>query len=140
MRGIKYIVLHCTATSQRTTVASILKYWRNFLGWQNPGYHFIIKADGEVVQLHPIEKVANGVRGFNSVAIHIAYMGGVDRNQKPLDNRTPEQRFQQMRLVKELKRKFPTAEIKGHRDFPGVIKACPSFDVAQWLKEVCICP
>ena len=133
MRKIRYIVIHCTATSQKTTVTSIKRYWKNFLGWKNPGYHFIIQPDGKVVQLLPITGVANGVRGHNRSSIHLSYIGGVDRYQRPVDNRTPSQKFQMKRLVDELESKFPGAEIKGHRDFKGVNKACPSFDVKKWL-------
>jgi N-acetylmuramoyl-L-alanine amidase len=39
-------------------------------------------------------------------------------------------------LVKQMKVKFPDAEIKGHRDFPNVKKSCPSFDVTNWLKTI----
>ena len=28
------------------------------------------------------------------------------------------------------------SEIVGHRDLPGVTKACPSFDVRKWLREI----
>lgn len=136
MRQIKYIVLHCTATPQSTTIKSIQRYWQNFLGWKNPGYHFIIKPSGEVVELLPISKVANGVKGYNSAAIHISYIGGVDKYQKPLDNRTGNQIQSQITLLRALNCKFSAAEIKGHRDFPNVKKACPSFDVASWLKTV----
>lgn len=31
---------------------------------------------------------------------------------------------------------FTAAEVLGHRDFPGVKKECPSFDVRTWLKTV----
>jgi len=41
-----------------------------------------------------------------------------------------------MEIVKELKEQFPKAIICGHRDFAGVKKDCPSFDVKKWLKEV----
>lgn len=136
MRAIKYIVLHCTATPQKTTIKSIQRYWSNFLGWKNPGYHFIIKPNGEAVELHPIEKVANGVRGYNYNSIHISYLGGVDRYKNPLDNRTFAQKNTQVALLKKLKEKFPNAVIKGHRDFPNVNKACPSFEVARWLTQV----
>ena len=59
---------------------------------------------------------------------------------KPVDNRTPQQKATMERLVRELKLKFPSARILGHRDFPGVKKACPSFDVSSWLKEIGINP
>ncbi len=96
----------------------------------------MIKADGEIVQTLPIDKIANGVAGYNTPSIHISYLGGVDSKNQPLDNRTPAQKASQIKLMTELKKKFPNAEIKGHRDFPKVAKDCPSFDVKAWLREI----
>lgn len=137
MRQIKYIVLHCSATSPDTKVQSILNYWKNNLGWRNPGYHFLIEADGTVNNLLPIEKVSNGVRGFNQVSVHISYIGGVDTDgTTPKDTRTPQQVLSQLDLIIKMRDKFPQADILGHKDFPGVNKACPSFDVEEWLTHV----
>ncbi len=136
MRAIKYIVLHCTATSANTSIQSIQNYWRTVLGWKNPGYHYIIKPSGEVVSLLPIDQVANGVAGYNTNSIHISYLGGVDAKGRATDNRTAAQRAAQLRLIKQLKTQFPSAVVKGHRDFPNVKKECPSFEVKDWLKEV----
>ncbi|SDE77686.1 N-acetylmuramoyl-L-alanine amidase [Riemerella columbipharyngis] len=136
MRTIKYIVLHCTATSQITRVETIKKYWKNNLGWKHNGYHYIIKPCGEIVNLTPIEEIANGVKGYNQNSIHISYIGGIDKTGKPQDNRTLPQKASQVQLLRELKKRFPNAEILGHRDFAGVHKACPSFDVKQWLKSI----
>lgn len=136
MREIKYLVIHCTATLQNASVESIQRYWKEVMGWRSPGYHFILKPNGAVQNLQPIEKPSNGVAGYNANSIHISYIGGVDREGKPVDNRTDSQRKAMYELVKGLKRQFPEAEIKGHRDFPNVHKDCPSFDVKTWLKEV----
>ena len=136
MRKITHIVLHCTATPQTTTVASIQNYWRKILGWRSPGYHRIIKPDGEVVVLAGYAQTTNGVQGHNANSIHLSYIGGVDGANKPVDNRTAAQKETMERLVKELKAVYPDAEVLGHRDFAGVKKACPSFDVKSWLKEV----
>lgn len=136
MRQIKYIAVHCTATPQTATVSSIQNYWKNVLKWKMPGYHFIIKPDGEVVQLLEIEKVSNGVKGFNSVSINISYIGGVDAQNKPIDNRTEAQKKALLDLLKKLKKQFPKAIIQGHRDFPNVKKACPSFDAKEEYKNL----
>ena len=128
--------MHCTATSQKTSISAIQSYWKNNLGWKMPGYHFIIKPDGEAVPVLPIEQVSNGVAGFNSVTINISYIGGVDANNKPVDNRTPAQKVTILKLLSDLKKKFPTAIIQGHRDFPNVKKACPSFDAKKEYKNV----
>lgn len=135
MRNIKYIAIHCTATPQTTTIESIKNYWKNNLGWKNAGYHIIVKPDGSAVELMPIDKISNGVKGFNSVSINISYIGGVDIKNNPLDNRTDAQKATLLTLVKRYKEMFPNAIVQGHRDF-GANKACPSFDVKEWLKEV----
>ncbi len=131
MRAIKYLAVHCTATQPSATVSSIQKYWKQNLGWKNPGYHFIIKADGEIVNLLPIEQVSNGVAGYNSQIINISYIGGIDAAGKPKDTRTDAQKQSLLKILKELKKQFPTAKIQGHRDFPNVKKACPSFDAKK---------
>lgn len=136
MREIKYLVVHCTATPQTTSVESIKHYWKTQLGWRMPGYHFIIKPSGEVVRLLNIEQVSNGVKGFNSVSVNISYVGGIDKNNKPIDNRTPKQKKALLELLKELKKDFPKAIIQGHRDFPNVKKACPSFDAKEEYKNL----
>ena len=136
MRDIKYIVGHCTATPQTTSVESIKQYWKTHLGWKMPGYHFMIKPDGEIVQLLEIEKISNGVKGFNSVSINISYIGGVDSENKPIDNRTPAQKRSLTDLLTKLKKEFPKAIIQGHRDFPNVKKACPSFNAKEEYKNL----
>lgn len=132
MRQINNIVLHCTATSQDATIEAIQRYWRTVLGWRSPGYHWIILPSGLAVQLHPIEKPSNGVAGHNSDSVHISYIGGIDRRGRGLDNRTNEQKQTQIELIRKLRTLFPKAKIVGHRDFPGVTKECPSFDVKEW--------
>ena len=136
MRTIKYIAVHCTATAQTATVSSIQNYWRNEKKWKMPGYHFIIKPDGEIVQLLDISEVSNGVKGFNSETINICYIGGVDKALKPTDNRTDAQKKALIIKLKDLKKQFPNAKIQGHRDFKGVKKACPSFDAKKEYENI----
>ena len=131
MRPIKYIVIHCTATPQDTKLQSIVNYWRNVLGWKNNGYHFIIDKNGNSTKITPLDKIANGVMNFNKYSIHISYIGGVDNNGKPIDNRTTEQKHKLLYLVRELRNMFPNAIVKGHRDFPNVKKDCPCFDAIK---------
>lgn len=136
MRKITHIVLHCTATQPTATVISIQSYWRNALKWKSPGYHYLIEASGKVHNLHPEHLPSNGVAGHNANSIHVSYIGGIDAFGKPKDTRTQAQIDSMVMLLKTLRQKYPAARILGHRDFPGVNKACPSFDVASWLKTV----
>lgn len=128
MRDIKYLVVHCTATPQNTKLESIQNYWKNTLGWKNPGYHYVIHPDGTITALLPEEQISNGVAGYNSVSINVSYIGGVDVKGKAVDNRTPAQKTAIEGLLKKLRKKYPKAKIQGHRDFPGVKKDCPCFN------------
>jgi N-acetylmuramoyl-L-alanine amidase len=130
MREIKWIVIHCTATPPTTTTQSLINYWRNVLKWKSNGYHILIHSDGRIEQITPENEVANGVAGYNKNAIHVSWIGG----HKTLDI-TESQWMSLEIVVRGLKAKFPNAEIKGHRDFEGVSKSCPRFDVKTWLKE-----
>ena len=143
MRNIKYLVVHCTAGSQLTTTTEKLKsHWRS-LGWQAPGYHYVVFPSGHTVRLAEDRQVCNGVRGINAESIHVAYVGGRDHMVNPVDNRTEAQKAALYFLLEQLKARYPSAEPLGHRDFsPDLngdgeisedefIKHCPCFDVRQ---------
>lgn len=134
MRTINYIVVHCTATLPGTKVNAIRNYWKNTLGWRNPGYHYIIDAKGSITQLQDEQKIANGVKGYNAGSIHVSYIGGINNNGRAEDTRTPEQQLAMLKLLLNIKARYPDAIILGHKDFPGVRKECPCFDVREWLK------
>jgi N-acetylmuramoyl-L-alanine amidase len=156
MRNISWIILHCTAGPQDQTIEAIQGYWKNSLGWKTPGYHHIIRPDGESVNLQPIEKPSNGVKGHNHNSINISYIGGVvtasndpvNAKGSPIDNRTDAQKRTQEELINKYHAQFPDAVILGHRDFSpdknrnGIIepsewiKSCPSFSVKSWLDEI----
>jgi N-acetylmuramoyl-L-alanine amidase len=135
MRQIKNIVIHCTATSQNATVDAIQRYWKEKLGWKNPGYHYMISPDGTVLKLESEDQLANGVAGHNANSIHISYVGGIDGSGQAVDNRTFRQQQEMYYLIIDILARYPGARLMGHRDFPGVIKDCPCFDVKEWFKK-----
>ena len=138
MRTIKEIIVHCTATRQTITSEDIARIWKA-RGWRTGGYHYIIYPNGECEYAIPIQLVSNGCRGHNANAINVAYVGGIDAHGRPTDNRTAEQTDTMVLLLMQLKAKFPTAQIIGHREIWGRNptqwhKMCPCFDVAE-LRE-----
>ena len=98
--------------------------------------------------MYPVEKISNGVKGYNANAINVAYVGGIDAHGKAVDNRTSGQKVALLGLLRELKSKFPSAKIMGHRDISpdqnhnGVvdpwerIKECPCFDAISEYKNI----
>lgn len=105
-------------------------------------------VSGKVFNTLSEDEVSNGVKGFNSNLINVAYIGGIDAKGKPVDNRTEEQKKSLLLLLKALKKKYPNAIIQGHRDFSpdtnknGIvdpwerIKACPCFDAKVEYKNL----
>ena len=48
---------------------------------------------------------------------------------RPCGTRTQDQKETLQRLPERLKEDYPEARLVGHRDFPGVKKDCPCYDV-----------
>lgn len=147
MRRIERIFIHCTAGNQKATVEDLTREFKQ-RGFKNPGYHYAIMPSGRIEQMLPEEEVSNGVYGYNQTAINIAYIGGIDENGKGIDNRTPRQKQSLIRLLLALRKKYPDAEILGHRDIsPDTngngevdpwerIKECPCFDAKVEYKDI----
>jgi len=152
MASLKYLVIHCTATPPgREVTASDIRHWhcdpesRGGRGWKQVGYTDLFHLDGTVERLvgnnedanvDPWE-VTNGARGYNQISRHIVYAGGVnaDDREKALDTRTVYQKEAMRRYVLDFHRRFPTVRIVGHREL-NAAKACPSFNVGAWLREI----
>lgn len=133
MRDIDLIVIHCSATGPDMNIgAEQIDGWHKQKGWRGCGYHFVIRRDGSVEKGRDVRQMGAHARGFNTSSIAICYAGGVDNNGKPEDNRTEKQKQSMRQLVDTLKMVFSDAEVVGHRELPGVSKACPSFDVQEW--------
>ncbi len=129
-RTIKYLVVHCSATPEgREHTAKDIDLWHKQRGFNEIGYNYVIRLDGTIETGRDVDKIPAHVEGFNKESIGICYIGGVDKNTlKAKDTRTKEQKRSLLKLLMELKKLYPTAKILGHRDFPKVNKACPSFD------------
>lgn len=147
MRTIERIFVHCTAGSQKQTIED-LKAEFKAKGWKHSGYHYAVMPSGRIEQMLPEEEISNGVQGYNSTSINVAYIGGIDRNGKAVDNRTSEQKKSLVDLLKQLRQRYPKARIMGHRDISpdkngnGIIdpweriKECPCFDAITEYKDV----
>lgn len=130
MRTIKELILHCTATPEgRNVSVEQVDEKHRLRGFKCIGYHFLIGLKGEIQNGRPIEQIGAHCTGRNQNSIGIAYVGGVDRNNKPKDTRTPEQKQALKKLVEDLKKRFPGVTVHGHNEYAN--KACPSFDVKK---------
>ena len=133
--AIRFITVHCAATPRdRDVKASTISKWDQDRFGQT-SYHYVIELDGSIVPTLRHDQRGAHTGGHNTGNLGVCYVGGVenDRAMTPADTRTAEQRSAMLSLLKRLRAEYPNAVIRGHRDWPGVHKACPSFDVASWL-------
>ncbi len=133
----EYIAIHCSATSPSQDIGSPeITQWHKAKGWKTIGYHKVVRRDGVIEDGRPLTEPGAHVQGFNHCSIGICMVGGVDEKGNPENNFTHPQWDSLYGLVRSLLDEYPQAKVQGHRDFPNVHKACPSFDVKAWLKEV----
>ena len=132
----EFIAIHCSATQGKADIGvTEMRRWHRERGFLDVGYHFIIRRNGVIELGREQEAVGAHVEGFNSVSVAICMVGGVDAKVKPEDNFTKDQYDTLLILVKKLMADYPEAIVQGHRDFPKVAKACPSFSVSAWLED-----
>ena len=134
MFPIKFLTIHCAATPEGRPLsgAQIAKIGEDRFG--QPSYHWVIELHGKAVRCLPDDRRGAHTGGANTGNIGICYVGGVDKAGQPKDTRTAEQVKTLRTLVRTYQARFPGIVVRGHREWPKVAKACPSFDVAAWLK------
>ena len=80
-------------------------------------------------------EITNSAKGYNSVSRHVVYAGGVAADGKTAkDTRTTAQKAALEKYVKDFHAAHPKVKIIGHNQVAA--KACPSFDVQAWLREI----
>lgn len=130
MRELKEIILHCTATKEGQDYSvEQVRRWHLDRGFNDIGYHFLIRLDGTVEAGRPLETVGAHCKGHNANSIGIAYVGGLDKNGRPKDTRTLPQKESMRRLVYDLKQYFPRLVVHCHNEYST--KSCPCFSVSE---------
>lgn len=135
MRTIKNIIVHCSATRASQDIgAAEIDTWHKQQGWDEIGYHFVIRRNGEIEKGRALEKIGAHCRGHNAESIGICLVGGIDKDGKPENNFTQNQFSALRSLTAKLQGQFPAIQhIHGHNEFAN--KACPCFDVKEFFAQ-----
>ena len=142
-----FTFIHCSATSEGRHVSAnaVLRYHTISKGWSRPGYSDIIELDGSLHNIRPYNSdnlIQNweytfGVKGstmMNRNARHVCYIGGIEADGTPKDTRTVKQKDSLQTYIKYDILRNPDVLILGHNQVQH--KACPSFDVPQWMYDM----
>lgn len=140
MRNIKYVVAHCVAApirhvlgwyteeNERILINNMCDYWRNELKWRHCGYHYIAMPSGRIYKLADISHPTNGVRGYNSESVHVAYYGGLTRS----DVTAP--MMAAWYIVLHSLGVALRARVVRHRDLAN--KNCPNIDAQDFYRDL----
>jgi len=136
VREINRIIVHCSATKPSMDIgADEIKQWHLARGWSDIGYHWVITREG-ITEKGRSEKVAGAhARGHNSDSIGICLVGGIDEDGQPDCNYTAAQYRALNDTINGIYMRHNIHEVLGHRDLPGVTKACPCFDVQSFISS-----
>ena len=145
-RSTEYIVVHCSATRSNQHVGvDEIRQWHKNRGWDDIGYHVVIRRDGVIEFGRHLDLVGAHVKSHNFHSVGVCMVGGADQDGRGENNFTAEQFNSLKSALVFLSRAYPGAKIVGHRDLSpdldgdGVVeqhewmKDCPSFDVQEWM-------
>ncbi len=127
-----YIVIHCSDTPSTMDIgAKQIRQWHIVdNGWQDIGYHYVIRRNGLREHGRPIDAVGSHVKGFNTCSVGICMVGG-----RGGSNFTILQWNELEKLVKEMQKMYTDAEVVGHCELNSG-KTCPNFNVPEWTKKI----
>lgn len=143
-KPLLFLMLHCSATPENRNIRpeDIRRWHESRWGKGAIGYRTVITLDGQAHRMREAnldkwvqpEEMTWGAKGYNSVSHHICYIGGTDKFGNPKDTRTAAQEKTLLEVVQFYIEKInPEIKIIGH--YATSLKACPSFNVPDWLRQ-----
>lgn len=137
-REIDLIVIHCSASREdRDYTEKDLERDHLMRGFQEVGYHFYIRKNGDIKTCRALHKTGAHAKGYNKKSIGICYEGGLDECGKPKDTRTSYQKHSMRVLVKTLLKDYPGSRVCGHRDLSPDLNGNGIVEPEEWVK---MCP
>jgi len=135
------IIIHCAATKASMDIGykEIRKWHVEDNGWDDVGYHFIIRRNGQLEKARPEGYSGAHAPSYNSRSIGICLVGGMADDGGPENNFTLEQFLTLKDLVNMIMDKYSDiTEVLGHCDVQENKPNCPGFNVKEWLNKEAI--
>lgn len=125
MRHVDKAILHCSDSNIKSHDNIItIREWHLERGFNDVGYHFFIRSNGQIELGRSLEKTGAHCKGQNKNSIGICLHG------KNLDDFTHQQFKSLRKLLEVLILIFPELTVHGHNEFSE--KECPVFNVTPF--------
>ena len=130
------LVIHCSATpaTMDIGVETIKKWHVDENGWDDVGYHYVIRRNGTLEPARPEEYQGAHAVQVNDRSLGICLIGGSNSNGDWENNFINDQFVTLKALLLNLTKKYKIKKIIGHYQVEPK-KECPSFKVPDWLEE-----
>lgn len=154
MRPVNLIVIHCAdipngrvlteysaGNPRYADPAQVIDRWHSEFGWRRQpawlqkqnwrltsiGYHFVIGINGALYTGRHLDEIGAHALQYNPHSVGVCLLGR--------DAYTHDQWSRLRVLLDDLVKRYPGAQIAGHRDLKGMARTCPGFDVQAWIKN-----
>lgn len=134
LKSIDNLIVHCSATyaDMDIGVKEIRSWHVDDNGWDDIGYHIVIRRSGEIEYGRSMEYQGAHARGYNHNSIGVCLVGGLAKN--PVDgDPVANFSFLQYKALLSVVDDFPGVDVIGHCDVSA--KSCPCFSVQALLGE-----
>ena len=137
MRNITEIIIHCADTPIHMDIGvdQIREWHVGERGWDDVGYHYVIKRAGELEQGREDSIVGAHAMSHNANSLGVCLIGGKSVDNHPEVNYTWNQWKTLKDLCFNLRRTHTHAIIIGHNDVT-TLKTCPNFNVKAWVEDL----
>jgi len=135
------IIIHCAATKPSMDIGynEIRKWHVDQNGWDDVGYHFIIRRNGKYEKARPEGYSGAHAPSHNSRSIGICLVGGMAEDGTAENNFTLEQFLTLKDLINMIMDKYSDiTDVLGHCDVQDNKPNCPGFNVKEWLHKEAI--
>lgn len=140
-RNVDEIIIHYTATPDGEEFSNAqIKASHLARGFSDIGYHWVIGLNGEIRKGRDESIAGAHCTGHNTRSVGICYVGGCPPRSVNgwrdigKDTRTPAQKAALIKLIKEVKERYPNASVHGHNEFAN--KPCPGFNAKEEYKNL----
>ena len=128
MRTVKKIIIHCSDTFNTMDIGvEEIRKWHMKRGFNDIGYHFVIRRDGTIETGRDINTIGAHCKGQNKDSIGICLVGGKAGHGDPADNFNECQVDSAKDLLEGLRQQYVELSFHGHNEFSN--KACPVIDI-----------
>lgn len=140
-RRVDTIFVHCAATDPGWYIDQPIERardeidrWHRARGFRKIGYHYLIDRRGTVIAGRRESKIGAHARGYNRRSIAICLLGGKGSHERDQfeQNFTQAQDRAARELIRDIEDRHPIERVRGHNEVAA--KACPGFQVKEWLR------